>query len=410
MSTALLLEVDDLPPCSAEQVLTVTGRAQADLEIAEITWSVNGGPEQVACAPCGENPEFGFDATLEPCLNTIRVTARDVAGHEARVTSFTRYSGESIVMQGCEDRTVERAYGDDGAVVEFDVTATDACDESVPVDCDPPSGSFFPDGETTVTCVAEDGCGTRGECTFVVTVTEPTSPPPVADAGPDRSACGDGRVRIGGSPTATSGVPPYTYSWMPVAGLDDPTSSNPIVTVTGAATYVVTVTDSVGGTDTDEMSLALLPVTPTAAFTAPGPLCEGQAGCFVNTSADATSYEWEFGTAAGDASAEPEPCFAFPAVGTYTVTLTAINACGRSSVSHEVQVAPRPVANFLADEGNGNGGGCVGRPVDFTDLSTENPTSWQWDFDDGSTSTEAEPIARVPQRDGVFIVSAGGLQ
>ena len=39
--------------------------------------------------------------------------------------------------------------------------------------CAPPSGSFFPVGSTTVTCVSIDGSGDRGECSFVVTVQSP---------------------------------------------------------------------------------------------------------------------------------------------------------------------------------------------------------------------------------------------
>jgi hypothetical protein len=36
--------------------------------------------------------------------------------------------------------------------------------------CTPPSGSVFPIGITTVTCVASDACGNSSQCTFTVTV------------------------------------------------------------------------------------------------------------------------------------------------------------------------------------------------------------------------------------------------
>jgi len=38
--------------------------------------------------------------------------------------------------------------------------------------CDPPSGSFFPVGTTTVTCTATDECGNESTCTFDVTITD----------------------------------------------------------------------------------------------------------------------------------------------------------------------------------------------------------------------------------------------
>jgi outer membrane protein assembly factor BamB len=46
-----------------------------------------------------------------------------------------------------------------------------------------------------------------------------------------------------------------------------------------------------------------------------------------------------------------------------------------------------PVADFTADVTSGN----VPLTVQFTDLSTNSPTSWSWDFGDGATSTEQNP-------------------
>ncbi|MCI0537302.1 MAG: HYR domain-containing protein [Verrucomicrobiales bacterium] len=62
------------------------------------------------------------------------------------------------------------ASSTDGAVVNFSVFANDAVDGSVPVICDPPSGSLFPPGATTVTCIATDAAGNSATETFVVWV------------------------------------------------------------------------------------------------------------------------------------------------------------------------------------------------------------------------------------------------
>ena len=45
------------------------------------------------------------------------------------------------------------------AAVNFTVTATDNCAGPVSLVCTPPSGSLFPLGTNTVTCVATDACG-----------------------------------------------------------------------------------------------------------------------------------------------------------------------------------------------------------------------------------------------------------
>jgi outer membrane protein assembly factor BamB len=57
-----------------------------------------------------------------------------------------------------------------GAVVSFDVSATDNVDPNPQVTCDPASGSTFPIGETTVTCTATDSAGNTATATFKVTV------------------------------------------------------------------------------------------------------------------------------------------------------------------------------------------------------------------------------------------------
>src|SRR3954451_17187418 len=57
-----------------------------------------------------------------------------------------------------------------GAAVTFTATATDDVDGSVPVTCDPVSGSTFPVGTTTVRCSAKDAAGNAVQGTFTVTV------------------------------------------------------------------------------------------------------------------------------------------------------------------------------------------------------------------------------------------------
>ena len=59
-----------------------------------------------------------------------------------------------------------------GAVVTYDPpTVTDNCDPSPALVCDPPSGSVFPVGTTTVTCTATDACGNSASSSFDVTIT-----------------------------------------------------------------------------------------------------------------------------------------------------------------------------------------------------------------------------------------------
>lgn len=78
--------------------------------------------------------------------------------------------------------------------------------------------------------------------------------------------------------------------------------------------------------------------------------------------------------------------------GTYAVTGTATMGSGGTThgmAGHTFAfIATRPPgADFTADTTNLVDGGTV----NFTDLSTNNPTSWAWDFGDGGTSTSQNP-------------------
>jgi hypothetical protein len=59
--------------------------------------------------------------------------------------------------------------GNCAAVVTFTVRATDNCPE-VSVACDPPSGTAFPIGVSSVGCTATDGAGNESTCSFSVVV------------------------------------------------------------------------------------------------------------------------------------------------------------------------------------------------------------------------------------------------
>jgi hypothetical protein len=64
----------------------------------------------------------------------------------------------------------KKVSGQKGAYVDFVVSANDPEDGPVPAIANPPSGSFFPNGTTTVTVTATDHCGNTAVKTFTVTV------------------------------------------------------------------------------------------------------------------------------------------------------------------------------------------------------------------------------------------------
>jgi hypothetical protein len=102
-------------------------------------------------------------------------------GNEGECTFVVNVVDLTPPVITCPADTTLECTGDGGAVLEFAATATDQCDPNPKVESNPPSGSTFPLGETTVTCTATDASGNWSECTFVVKV-EDTTPPVIHDA------------------------------------------------------------------------------------------------------------------------------------------------------------------------------------------------------------------------------------
>ncbi|MBS1612937.1 MAG: T9SS type A sorting domain-containing protein, partial [Bacteroidetes bacterium] len=89
-------------------------------------------------------------------------------------------------------------------------------------------------------------------------VTVTVNPNPIASAGVDQNLLlvAGNSVTLGGAPTASAGTAPYTYQWLPVAGLDNSTNANPIVSnINSNTTYSLFVTDANGCADTDTVNV-----------------------------------------------------------------------------------------------------------------------------------------------------------
>jgi len=79
----------------------------------------------------------------------------------------------------------------------------------------------------------------------------------VSDAGLNRKICLGASTVIGGSPTASLGTSPYTYSWTPAFFLNNVTIANPTANPTVTTTYYVFVSDALGETSFDSVTVAI---------------------------------------------------------------------------------------------------------------------------------------------------------
>ncbi|QDH78957.1 PKD domain-containing protein [Echinicola soli] len=121
------------------------------------------------------------------------------------------------------------------------------------------------------------------------------------------------------------------------------------------------------------------PVNPTAGFTT---ATNELIATFTNSSENVTSYSWNFGD--GNTSTDESPSHTYEAAGIYTVVLTAKGANGKIvEADKDITIIENLKADYDFESEY--------LTVNFTNAS-ENSVSYSWDFGDGNTSTEENPI------------------
>ncbi|MCP4257455.1 MAG: PKD domain-containing protein [Planctomycetes bacterium] len=188
------------------------------------------------------------------------------------------------------------------------------------------------------------------------------------------------------------------------------TQQNPSHTYGSAGTYTVSLTvTGLSGSNTktmeDYIQVTLSVPAPIANFTAaPRSGSIPLVVQFTSTSTgEITSRLWNFGD--GTTSTEKNPVHTYQKIGSYTVSLTVVGPGGSDTKTLEtfIQVthpALAPVANFTAAPRSGS----IPLVVQFTSTSTGEITSWLWNFSDGTTSTEKNPV-HTYQKIGSYTVS-----
>lgn len=120
---------------------------------------------------------------------------------------------------------------------------------------------------------------------------------------------------------------------------------------------------------------------------------------FTDLSENTTSLFWNFGD--GKNSTERSPVNVYATSGNYTVNLTAINGNGTDSKFATITVLKQQVIP-LADFNSNVTSGYAPLTVQFKDLS-ENSTGWNWNFGDGVTSTEQNPMHTYSTAGNYFV-------
>ena len=281
-----------------------------------------------------------------------------------------------------------------------------------------PTNTFMDSGTYIVELTVTDGGGLTDTDTITITVNNPAgNEPPVAVA---EATPTSGEVPLEvfftGS-NSTDDVAVVSYFW----DFQDGTTSDLADTehsFTMPGTYVVelTVTDAEGLTDTDTVTITVTEPggnQPPVAIPEATPLV-GDAPLEVNfTGSNSTddvgivSYFWDF--LDGTTSNEADPVHTFTASGIYHVQLTVTDGGGLTDTDSVAITVSDPnmnqppfaiaVANPLFGES----------PLEVTFIGSnssddEGIVSYSWDFADGGTSNEADPVYTFVA-DGTYVVS-----
>ncbi|MBD3637357.1 MAG: PKD domain-containing protein [Crocinitomicaceae bacterium] len=180
----------------------------------------------------------------------------------------------------------------------------------------------------------------------------------------------------------------------PLSNLQSPSH---IYNSSGNFDVQLVVTNVDGCTDTSVQTVTVNP-NPIADFSATT-ACHTYPTFFSDSSSGAVSYYWDFGDVSPIDSAV-SPVYTYASSGSYLVEMIVVNVFGCTDTAFQnVDVLVQPQAGFT------NSNVCAGESVLFTDTSTLGPSTWQWDFGDGSPLDNVQNPVHLFNPGGIYNVT-----
>lgn len=128
--------------------------------------------------------------------------------------------------------------------------------------------------------------------------------------------------------------------------------------------------------------------------------CTNQTVTFTDNSSGATTWDWDFGEGANPATANTQGPHevVYSTSGSKTVSLTIDQGITQTKTDY-ITIDPDAVAGYTWTQQS--------RTITFTNTS-ENAASYEWDFGDGNTSTETDPVHTYAE-DGTYEVKLNAV-
>jgi len=205
-------------------------------------------------------------------------------------------------------------------------------------------------------------------------------PLPPADAGRDTSLCFGDTIQL----NASGGV---LFDWSPSGTLTDPGMQNPRAFPATTTMYYVSVTDTNGCSNVDNMTLTVHPI-PASTFSAPVFVCGTNAASLSYTGGagmDAT-YFWDFDGGTDSPSGETHNV-SWSELGLKTVSLVVEdNACLSDTTRKDISVNPVPISEFSMPAAV-----CSSDEAAITYDGTDSlGADYSWSFDGGTVVSGAD--------------------
>ena len=269
------------------------------------------------------------------------------------------------------------------------------------------------DGSTTYTLLLTDAFGCENSTDITVqgnpvdVVIVETSTDNDGDGHPDLDVNGDGSLDLCAGQnydfTINNQNPNdiLTYEWtgdaIIVAGSDSATPT--INAAPGDYTITVIVTNQYGCTYTQDVAITAADTNPDLSVTTSQD-CGGFTLAFTSNNASSDYYVWDFGDGSTPLTGVQSPSHTYPSEGIYTLTITPLAGlpCVLPSFSQNIEVA-ESLINIAFDYEYVDCS-ATATSIQFTDMTVPQVgtiTGWEWQFSDGQSSDQQNPLITISQ-------------